>query len=175
MVKKKSIAKKSKASPKVQHKTSVRKPRLTQTSSEVKVEKILVENFVSLQKVMANLAVKFDNLTSQISKLLELFEISAKSLAQKDFSLEKGGKDEKKIMQKIDNLAEQNKTIARGLTLIHERDSQEIPYEPPVREPQYPPKLPPLKRPMTKPMQSQRQTMGAGEYEKSISSKPEFK
>ncbi|KHO55254.1 MAG: hypothetical protein QT10_C0004G0041 [archaeon GW2011_AR19] len=38
------------------------------------VEKILVENFVSLQKVMTNLSVKFDELSSQISKLLELFE-----------------------------------------------------------------------------------------------------
>jgi uncharacterized protein YllA (UPF0747 family) len=171
---KKSVVKKTKTSSEIQHKKPVHKPRLTQTSSEVKVEKILVENFVSLQKVMTNLSVKFDSLTSQISKLLELFEISAKSLAQKDFGAEKGYKDEKKIIEKIDNLAEQNKTIARGLTLIHDRNSQEIPYEPSIREPQPPPKLPPLKRLMTKPTQNQKQ-VDVGGYEKSISSKPEFK
>ena len=173
MVKKKSTVKKSKTPKKVQHKKAVHKPRLTQTSSEVKVEKILVENFVSLQKVMTNLSVKFDNLTSQISKLLELFEISAKSLAQKDFSLEQGNKDEKKIIEKIDKLAEQNKIIAKGLTLIHEVGPQETPYQPPVRKLQYPPKLPPLKKPITKPME--KQSMDMGEYEKSIHSKPEFK
>lgn len=103
---------------------------------EPKIEKVLVENFVSLQKVMTNLSVKFDNLTKQISKLLELFEISAKALAEKDFDLEKGGKD-KKIIEKIDNLLEQNKTIARGLTLMHEKTPEQKKFSyPPVQAPQ---------------------------------------
>lgn len=89
--------------------------------SEVKLERVLIENFVSLQKVMVNLSIKIDNLTNQLSKLLNLFEISAKVLAEKDFSLEKESKDSKKIINKIDNLFEQNKVIARGLTLMHER------------------------------------------------------
>lgn len=84
------------------------------------VEKILVENFVSLQKVMTNLSLKFDNLASQISKLLELFEISAKSLAQKDFGLEEEDKNSKEVIAKLDNLLGQNKIIAKGLTLMHE-------------------------------------------------------
>ena len=41
---------------------------------DIQTEKILVENFVALQKVMVNLSIKFDNLSGQISKLLELFE-----------------------------------------------------------------------------------------------------
>ena len=103
---------------------------------ELKIEKVLVENFVSLQKVMTHLSVKFDNLTKQISKLLELFEISAKALAEKDFDLEKGGKD-KKITEKIDNLLEQNKTIARGLTLVHEKIPEQKKFSyPPVQSPQ---------------------------------------
>lgn len=89
-------------------------------------EKILVENFVSLQKVMTNLALKFDNLASQISKLLELFEISAKSLAHKDFSLEKGDKENKEVIAKLDNLIGQNKIIARGLTLMHESNAPRL-------------------------------------------------
>ncbi|MCH8945452.1 MAG: hypothetical protein IIA85_00845 [Nanoarchaeota archaeon] len=84
------------------------------------VEKILIENFVSLQKVMTNLSMKFDNLASQISKLLELFEMSAKSLAHKDFGLEKEDKDSKEVIAKLDNLLGQNKIIAKGLTLMHE-------------------------------------------------------
>mgnify|MGYP001597789853 CR=1 FL=1 len=86
--------------------------------------KILVENFVSLQRVMTNLSIKFDNLAEQISKLLQLFEISAKALAEKEFSLEKGDKSSKKVLEKIDTLLEQNKIIARGLTLMHEKNAE---------------------------------------------------
>ena len=53
------------------------------------VEKILVENFVSLQKVLTNLSVKFDELSNNISKLLELFELSATALAKKDINFTK--------------------------------------------------------------------------------------
>jgi len=87
---------------------------------DVQVEKVLVENFVALQKVMTNLSIKFDNLSTQISKLLELFEISAKTMAQKDFELGRSSKEEKEMVKKMDDLLEQNKVIARGLTLLHE-------------------------------------------------------
>lgn len=135
---------------------------ITRTFSEVKVEKVLVENFVSLQKVMTNLSVKFDNLASQISKLLELFEISAKALAKKDFNLEKEGKDNKKIIEKIDNLFEQNKIIARGLTLLHEPTPQN-----------YPPKQIPkqMQKPFQVQRQDQEQKISTTGYQKSISSK----
>lgn len=158
----------SKASSKTRKTPS--KPRITQTSSEVKVEKILIENFVSLQKVMTHLSVKFDNLTNQISKLLDLFEISAKSLAKKDFTLEKGTRDDKEIMQKLGDLSEQNKTIARGLTLVHERIPSESSYPEPIQEPQYTQKPQPLKKLIPKPRESKSQTVGSGGYQKSISS-----
>lgn len=124
--------------------------------SEIQLEKILVENFVSLQKVMVNLSVKFDNLTKQISKLLELFEISAKSLAEKDFDIEKSKKDNTEMIKKIDNLLDQNKTIARGLTLMHEAVSMENPgNNPKLQMPQR--AVPPT-------------TANLGGYQKSISS-----
>ena len=101
-------------------------------------ERILVENFVSLQKVMVNLSVKFENLTQQISKLLDLFEISAKALAEKDFEVEKNNKENIEMLGKMDNVLDQNKTIAKGLSLMHER----------IDEPQnYPPRGPPLRSP----------------------------
>lgn len=121
MSKKKSVKKKT-------SKKSVSKIRKSKSSArrkkDIHVEKVLVENFVALQKVMANLSTKFDNLSGQISKLLELFEISAKTLVQKDFEL--GGKDSKKMLEKIDNLLEQNKVIARGLTLLHEPETKQM-------------------------------------------------
>jgi hypothetical protein len=127
------------------------KPHITQTSSEVRVEKILIENFVSLQKVMVNLSVKFDNLANQISRLLELFEKSARTLTEEDFSSEKN--NNKKIMEKMDNLFEQNKTIAKGLTLMHGKTSEQ----------NYP-----VKKPVQAP--TPEQGMNIGEYQKSISS-----
>jgi hypothetical protein len=86
-----------------------------------KIEQVLIENFVSLQKVMTNLAVKFDSLSNQISKLLELFEISAKTLAEKDY-FGKEERMEKKLTEKLDNLLDQNKVIAKGIALLHEKD-----------------------------------------------------
>jgi hypothetical protein len=95
----------------------------TKSESDVRIEKALVENFIALQKVMTNLSVKFDNLSDQISKLLQLFEISAKALAEKDFEkFEKS--DNKELLGKLDILLDQNKTIARGLTLIHEKNTR---------------------------------------------------
>jgi hypothetical protein len=121
-------------------------------SGENRVEKILIENFISLQKVMTNLAVKFDNLSSQISNLLELFELSAKSLAEKD-SL-----GDKRVMDKLDTLIDQNKVFARGIAL-------NIAKEP---GPQYP-SLPQLQRPVQYPVQ---QPINRMEYQQSPS--PEF-
>ncbi|MFH1365327.1 MAG: hypothetical protein ABIH28_01970, partial [archaeon] len=92
---------------------------------DAKTEKILIENFVALQKVMTHLSEKFDNLTTQISKMLNLFEISAKALAEKEFDVEKENKDIKKTIEKLDNLLEQNKTIAKGLVLLHDQISPE--------------------------------------------------
>ena len=94
-------------------------------------ERILIENFVSLQKVMVNLSIKFDNLNNQISRLLNLFEISAKALAEKGIDTE----GNKEMIGKIDNLLEQNKLIARGLTLMHETKGGPIPIQQQTQSP----------------------------------------
>lgn len=103
-------------------KKSVKKKALvnsSKSSSTGNVDKILLQNFVSLQKVMVDLSLKFDELSTQISKLLSLFELSAKTLTSKDLNLG-GREDNKELVKKIDNLLDQNKTIARGLALMYE-------------------------------------------------------
>ena len=95
-----------------------------QIHEEIAMNKIMIENFVSLQRVLTNLSVKLDGLTGQISKLLDLFDISAKALAEKDFEVEK---DNKKLVEKLDSLLDQNKIIARGVTMVHERMPQPAP------------------------------------------------
>ncbi len=101
----------------------IKKPKIKK--EDEKIQRILIENFVGLQKVMVNLSIKFEELSNKISKLLEIFEISAKALAEKDLTIEQTARDDSKIIQEIGNLSEQNKVIARGLTLMHEKLSGE--------------------------------------------------
>lgn len=96
------------------------------TSKEKSVETKLLENFVSLQRVMVNLSEKFDGLSNNISKLLELFELSATALAKKDINFTKP-MDEEKIIGKLNHILDQNKTIARGLALMSEGVGGNIP------------------------------------------------
>ena len=119
------VTKKRKAKRRVHKKILKHKraKKITERASpkDIHIERILIDNFVSLQKVMTNLSIKFDSLTTQISKLLELFEISAKSLAEKNIETIKTQGETKEILKKMDNLLDQNKIIARGLTLMHEK------------------------------------------------------
>jgi hypothetical protein len=145
-------------------KKSIPKKTIPKTNQ---TEKILIENFVALQKVIVNLAEKLTNLSTQTSKLLELFETSAKTLAEKGFE------DNKEIVQKLDALLDQNKVLAKGISLLHEAE-EEIPKTPlqrpatPTQKP-IPQQLP--KSPMPpQPSQSQKQApINIQEYQKSIS------
>ena len=177
-VKKKRAKKKTPTKSHTKEKTVIREKLVYPKASNT--EKVLIENFVSLQKVMVNLSTKFDDLTKQISNLLKLFEVSAKSLAEKDVDLEKSSKDTKSILEKMDNMFDQNKTIAKGLTLIHDRIEDQGNHGSLIYEPQQPippkamPKAPPLPRKIPKPVVEQGSPRGP-EYKKSISSKsPSF-
>ena len=149
--------------------------KITSEKQDSQMEKVLIQNFISLQKVMTNVAIKFDALNMQISKLLELFEISAKTLAEKDIELNKerpGIKGEEKMAEKLDALLDQNKIIARGLTLLHE-PQQQMPMPRPMPTP--------ARTPMPQPTQQMQQraiqplptrplpkmNAGAGGYQKS--------
>ncbi len=91
------------------------------------VERILIENFVGLQRVMTKLSERFDHLSGKISELLELFEESAKVLVKKEIELGKSDKYKEELLNKVEKLLEQNKIIAKGLTLIHENNSNQEP------------------------------------------------
>jgi len=77
---------------------------------------LLVDNFISLQKNLTTLTERFNELSNQISSLLRLFEISAKSIAEKP---ELGF--EREFLDKLNALLEQNKVIAKALAIIEER------------------------------------------------------
>ena len=108
-------------------KTNFKNPEKLELKGNLEIK--LIENFVSLQKVMTNLSVKFDELSNNISKLLELFELSAAALAKKDINFTKP-MDEEKIMGKLNNILEQNKIIARGMALMSEGGEPEKAVQP---------------------------------------------
>jgi len=136
---KKTIKKKA-----VKKKFPIKTKIITRTTSQVNVEKTLIDNFIALQKVMTNLALKFDDLSGQLSKLLDLFQISAKALAEKNFNV-MGTKEHENILKRLDNMSEQNKVLAKGLTLLHEPRPQTHTPQIPINRPQntqIPPQLP---------------------------------
>jgi len=95
----------------------------TKKVTKRKIEEALVENFINLQKVLTNLTIKFDELSGNISKLLQLFEISAKSFAEKygEGYQDKSTKIDKEFLEKLDRLLDQNKTISKGIMLMEEK------------------------------------------------------
>ncbi len=139
------VEKKVKATKKRRRRKTSSAPKKSQ--SDIQVEKLLIENFVSLQKVMTSMTIKFDNLASQMSKLLELFEVSAKSMAEKGFATN----EDKKVLEKLDSLLEQNKTFAKGIALLHEKEKREpevieTPQRVLPRAPMYPSAMPAVKK-----------------------------
>jgi len=96
-----------------------KKPVSKSKKSESRLEKSIAENLVELQKINTNLAEKFDKLAREISQLLALFEVTARTFA-KSAPLGEHEKD-KDFLEKIDKLLEQNKVLAKGLTMMEER------------------------------------------------------
>ena len=92
---------------------------------------LMLENSVMLQKSMVSLIENITKLNEQISNLLELFEEAAKQFikTEKVVKEEKGDSEEEEtgLVNKLDKLLEQNKTIAEALTLLHNntRDSSD--------------------------------------------------
>jgi len=100
------------------------KKRTTNESGHSRIDEKLIENFVELQKVMTNMADRFDKLTHNISALLHLFEVAAVSFAEKHAKGEV--EKDKEFLDKLNTLMEQNKTIAKGLTLMEEKMRQKL-------------------------------------------------
>lgn len=102
-------------------KESVKKKRM----NKAEIEQALIDNFISLQKVLTHLSIRFDEQANKMDKLLELFEISAKSFSEKyaegysETSSINSGDTE--FLKKLDSLLDQNKTIAKGIMMMEER------------------------------------------------------
>ena len=94
------------------------KKKMGKKESENNIEELLIENFVALQSAFSKMAQKMDNLTGNISRLLDLFEKSAKEFVGNQGTLTK---EDKEFIEKLDKLIDQNKVIAKGLTLMDER------------------------------------------------------
>lgn len=94
--------------------TKEKKPREKKMTARER-EELLIENFVGLQHAMTNLSIKFGALSDNISRLLQVFEESAKNF------MEGGRSDDKDMLKKINSLLDQNKTIARGLVLMESK------------------------------------------------------
>ena len=115
------------------------------------LDRALVENLVALQKIYVELTEKFDKLASEISQLLALFEIAARSFAKNAPSGEY--EKDKEFLEKIDKLLDQNKVLAKGLTLVEERLREKMYTGPrpaqsqPIKEEE---KLPAVGRPLPK-------------------------
>jgi len=175
-MKRKSVRKKVSHVQKVVHEVKPHSEAVVRQDANMQA---LIANFIGLQKVLTNLAVKLNDVSSKTAKLLDLFEISAKSLADKNFDF-MGGSN-KAVENKLDNLLDQNKIIARGLTLMHDRVAQEqMPTSSPTNAPvlekgatNFMPPSPTSQRGMFQQNQNahQQQSQNLPGYQKSISSR----
>jgi hypothetical protein len=108
----------------------------SQASHAGHLEDKIVHNLVELQKIHTDVAEKFTKLSNQLASLLTLFEMTARSFAQQSNNpaLEK----DKEFLDKIDKLLDQNKTIAKGLTLMEEKMRERLygPTQPSSQMPQ---------------------------------------
>jgi hypothetical protein len=103
------------------------------------LEQVLIDNFINLQRVLTNLSVRFEELSGNISKLLQLFEISARNFAEKYSEDGKKLSDsDRDFLRKLDSLLDQNKTIARGIMMMEEkiREKNSLPSQRAIAPPQ---------------------------------------
>ena len=146
-------------------KTTTRKKSTStraKTITKEVVPPILIENFVSLQRVLAELSGKINALTNQTSKLLDLFEQSAKTLMEKDLNLTGDNKD---VVDRLNKLLDQNKVLAQGIALLHEPREEE--HQEPEEQDISP--IQPTVMPQNK--QQRPPTGNTNNYQRSISSK----
>jgi len=108
---------KKESAEKAKHEKKVpKKPNRQET-----INTLLLQNFTSLQQSFTNLAIKLDNLTEQTSKLLQLFELSAKSFIEKIPNTISEIEKDREFLDKIDKLLDQNKLVAKSLVLMEQQ------------------------------------------------------
>jgi hypothetical protein len=110
-------------------------PRTKATPSEPLVDELIKHN-IALEKVSLELLESVNKMTRRMDRMLSLFEEAAKNI-EKSERLE-----EKPMAKQLENLLEQNRTIARGLLLIERfvRDKTSIGFTPSSMQPKPLPK-----------------------------------
>ncbi len=101
-----------------------REPKKTSQKTSGNLEDKILQSLIDLQKVHLDVAEKFDKLSQQITNLLALFEMTARSFASQPQM--QGVEKDKEFLEKIDKLLDQNKLLAKGLTLMEERMRERI-------------------------------------------------
>ncbi|MCX8194290.1 MAG: hypothetical protein N3G19_02940 [Candidatus Pacearchaeota archaeon] len=82
---------------------------------------LLLENTIALQKILTNLATEIKSLNKKVSDILSIFEeasLAFKEAKEKGITVGAETTMPQEIIEKIDTLVEQNKTIAKGLLLL---------------------------------------------------------
>ena len=87
--------------------------------SKESLEDQTLHRLIELQKVHVNMAEKFDKLAQQIENLLALFELAAQNFARQPHM--QSTERDKEFLDKIDKLLDQNKVLAKGLSLMEEK------------------------------------------------------
>lgn len=82
---------------------------------------LLLENSILLQKTITKLAVELKKLNRKVSSMLELFEDASEAFKQSGgIAVPERTIETEEIVEKIDKLIKQNKTIAKGILLLEE-------------------------------------------------------
>lgn len=107
------------------HKVHHKKREHTENKvSRTSLEEQTLQSLVELQKVHINIAEKFDKLSTNIENLLALFELAARNFANQP-NMQNTERD-KEFLDKIDKLLDQNKLLAKGLSLMEEKMRERV-------------------------------------------------
>ncbi|MEM4271106.1 MAG: hypothetical protein QXO70_03355 [Candidatus Pacearchaeota archaeon] len=79
----------------------------------------VLENLIELQKVYTSLAENFSKTSQKLDSLINLFENTAKSFISQPLSEET--ERHKEIISMLNQILEQDKIIAKGITILEEK------------------------------------------------------
>lgn len=96
---------------------------------EDKAVDLLLQNTIELQKTLVNLASEVKTLNKKVDSLLKLFETASSSFREAKSKGISQGNVPGELLDKIDTLVEQNKTLAKGLLLLEKtmREKETMP------------------------------------------------
>lgn len=95
---------------------------------------LLIENSITLQKTLTDLAVNVDKLSKEVAEMLNLFREASKAFTEGKRPAGPAKPTElmeptKELKEKLDILIDQSKTIAKGLMLLESYIKEKISLE----------------------------------------------